>query len=238
MTFRDNARIKARAAATATGLPAFADDSGLAVDALDGAPGIHSARWAGAGQEFPPRHGDDRGEAARARREHAGAAQGAFRLGARASPGRTAMSRNSRRASTASLVWPPRGDKGFGYDPMFLPDGHERTFGEMAQRRKARPAAARQRPFASRARFPETGGGAALIACTWTCDARGISASISTGRSACRNAPIATSTATCAASRSTRRASCAPSQPRSPRPRRACPAGPCRRSSSAAARRR
>jgi XTP/dITP diphosphohydrolase len=78
MTFRDNARIKAQAAAAATGLPTFADDSGLAVDALDGAPGIHSARWAGSDKNFfrAMETIEDK------LRERAGAPQGAFRLGA------------------------------------------------------------------------------------------------------------------------------------------------------------
>src|SRR5208282_2204170 len=78
VTFRDNAHIKAEAAAKATGVPALADDSGLVVDALDDAPGIHSARWTGA--EFWPGHGDDRGKTAPARRDDAAAPQGAFRL--------------------------------------------------------------------------------------------------------------------------------------------------------------
>jgi XTP/dITP diphosphohydrolase len=130
MTFRDNARIKAEAAAKASGLPAFADDSGLAVDALGGAPGIHSARWAGPDRNF-----------ARAMQS----------IEQKLSE-RSAVAPEQRRAQFVSalcvawpdghledfearvdgtLVWPPRGDKGFGYDPMFLPDGHMRTFGEM-----------------------------------------------------------------------------------------------------------
>jgi XTP/dITP diphosphohydrolase len=130
MTFRDNARIKAGAAAKASGLPAFADDSGLAVDALGGAPGIHSARWAGPDKNF-----------ARAMQSIE------QKLGER-----HAIAPEQRRAQFVSalcvawpdghledfeahvdgtLVWPPRGDKGFGYDPMFLPDGYTRTFGEM-----------------------------------------------------------------------------------------------------------
>ena len=80
MTFRDNAHIKAEAAAKAAGLPAFADDSGLVVDALDGAPGIHSARWAGPERDFARAMRNDRGKTPRARRDGAGAPQGAFRL--------------------------------------------------------------------------------------------------------------------------------------------------------------
>ncbi|HZO48266.1 MAG TPA: RdgB/HAM1 family non-canonical purine NTP pyrophosphatase [Xanthobacteraceae bacterium] len=128
--FRDNARIKARAATNATKLPAFADDSGLAVDALGGAPGIHSARWAGDDKNFTRAmetiesmlhdHGADRPALRRAQfvsalcvawpdghlEEFEGTVEG-------------------------TLVWPVRGTAGFGYDPMFLPDGHTRTFGEM-----------------------------------------------------------------------------------------------------------
>ena len=157
-TFAANARIKAQAAAKATGRPAFADDSGLVVDALDGEPGIHSARWAGPDKDF--RAAMNRIETlliergARRRRS-------AARISSRrcASPGPTAMSRNSRAASTASLVWPPRGDAGFGYDPMFLPDGFDRTFGEMSARGETRPAAEGPRPVASRARLRQTRGG-------------------------------------------------------------------------------
>ena len=134
-TFRDNARIKAQAAAIASGLPAFADDSGLVVDALDGAPGIHSARWAGPDRNF--------------RRAMTTIEEKLQALGAT-----TPESRKAHFVSAlcvawpdgpveefegrvdGTLVWPPRGDKGFGYDPMFLPDGHARTFGEMASEEK------------------------------------------------------------------------------------------------------
>jgi XTP/dITP diphosphohydrolase len=135
MSFRDNARIKAEAAAKAAGLRAFADDSGLAVDALDGAPGIYSARWAGPDKDF--------------RRAMATIEQKINERGA--------ITAEQRRAHFVSalcvawpdghleefearvdgtLVWPPRGDQGFGYDPMFLPDGQSRTFGEMSSAEK------------------------------------------------------------------------------------------------------
>ena len=129
-SFASNARIKAMAAATAARLPAFADDSGLAVDALDGAPGIYSARWAGANKDFT---------AAMARIERLlqerGATQGAQRSAHFVSALCVAwpdghVEEVEARADGA-LVWPPRGTAGFGYDPMFLPDGHTRTFGEM-----------------------------------------------------------------------------------------------------------
>jgi XTP/dITP diphosphohydrolase len=124
--FAENAAIKAKAAADATGLPAFADDSGLCVDALDGAPGIFSARWAGPTKDFT-------GAIARifAELDRRGAAE-----------------RRAHFVSALVLAWPDghtelfegrvfgelvaaRGSAGFGYDPIFRPDGHERTFGEM-----------------------------------------------------------------------------------------------------------
>jgi XTP/dITP diphosphohydrolase len=124
--FAENAAIKAKAAADATGLPAFADDSGLCVDALDGAPGIFSARWAGPTKDFT-------GAMARifAELDRRGAAE-----------------RRAHFVSALVLAWPDghtelfegrvfgelvaaRGSAGFGYDPIFRPDGHERTFGEM-----------------------------------------------------------------------------------------------------------
>ncbi len=130
-TFRDNARIKAQAAAKASQMPAFADDSGLAVDALGGDPGIYSARWAGPQKDFQ------------------GAMQKIDRL-LRERGAATAKERSAHFVSAlcvawpdghmeefeatveGALVWPPRGTAGFGYDPMFLPDGHTRTFGEMS----------------------------------------------------------------------------------------------------------
>jgi XTP/dITP diphosphohydrolase len=130
-SFRDNARIKAAAAAAASGLPAFADDSGLSVDALGGEPGMYSARLAGPNRNF----------------------QCAMQKVEDALHGRGATDPSQRRAHFVSalcvawpdghveefeatvageLVWPPRGTLGFGYDPMFLPQGHARTFGEMS----------------------------------------------------------------------------------------------------------
>jgi XTP/dITP diphosphohydrolase len=130
MTFRDNARIKAEAAARASGLPAFADDSGLAVDALGGAPGIHSARWAGPDKNFARAMASieqklrERGAAAPAQR------RGYF-VSALCVAWPDGHVEDFEARVEGTLVWPPRGDKGFGYDPMFLPDGHARTFGEM-----------------------------------------------------------------------------------------------------------
>jgi len=130
MSFRDNARIKAEAAARATGLPAFADDSGLAVEALGGAPGIHSARWAGPDKDFRgamQRIEDklrQRGATAPQRRK-------AHFVSALCVVWPDGHIEEFEARVDGTLVWPPRGDKGFGYDPMFLPDGHSRTFGEM-----------------------------------------------------------------------------------------------------------
>ena len=129
-TFIDNARIKAHAAAKATGLPALADDSGLSVDALDGAPGIYTADWAETpnGRDFPM---------AMKKVENALTAKGAD------------VSRKAQFNCTlvlawpdghdevfpgimpGKLVWPMRGEGGHGYDPVFQPDGYEITFGEM-----------------------------------------------------------------------------------------------------------
>jgi XTP/dITP diphosphohydrolase len=126
-TFRENARIKAEAAAKATALPAFADDSGLAVTALDGAPGIHSARWAGPQKDF--RHAMEKIEAELDARKMADRRAHFISALCVAWPDGHVEEFEGRVDGT--LVWPPRGAKGFGYDPMFLPDGYQETFGEM-----------------------------------------------------------------------------------------------------------
>ncbi|HME30638.1 MAG TPA: RdgB/HAM1 family non-canonical purine NTP pyrophosphatase [Pseudolabrys sp.] len=130
-TFAANVRIKAVAAARASGKVSFADDSGLVIDALDGEPGIHSARWAGPDKDF---------RAAMNRIQTLLIQRGA-------------KSPEQRRAHFVAalclawpddhvevfegrvdgvIVWPPRGDRGFGYDPLFRPDGFDRTFGQMS----------------------------------------------------------------------------------------------------------
>jgi XTP/dITP diphosphohydrolase len=130
MTFRDNAHIKAEAAAKATGLPAFADDSGLVVDALDGAPGIQSARWAGPERDFGRAMATieeklrDRGVTTPERRK-------AHFVSALCVAWPDGHVEEFEGRVTGTLVWPPRGDQGFGYDSMFQPHGHMRTFGEM-----------------------------------------------------------------------------------------------------------
>jgi XTP/dITP diphosphohydrolase len=130
MNFRDNARIKAEAAAQATGLPAFADDSGLVVDALDGAPGIHSARWAGPVKNFQ-RAMETIEQKLRERGATAPEERKAHFVSALCVAWPDGHVEDFEAKVDGTLVWPPRGDKGFGYDPMFLPDGHTRTFGEM-----------------------------------------------------------------------------------------------------------
>lgn len=125
--FKANAEIKSRAAAAASGLPALSDDSGLEVAALQGAPGIYSARWAGEPRDFARAmervheelkaggHGDDRARFVCALSlcwpdGHCETVEGEVR---------------------GRLIWPPRGERGFGYDPMFIADGEIQTFGEM-----------------------------------------------------------------------------------------------------------
>jgi len=134
-SFRENARIKATAAATASGLPAFADDSGLAVDALAGQPGIHSARWAG-----PDRNFQRAMQAVEDELNECGATTPAQRkahfLSALCVAWPDGHVEEFEARVDGTLVWPPRGTLGFGYDPMFLPDGHKRTFGEMPSEEK------------------------------------------------------------------------------------------------------
>ena len=129
-SFRANARIKAVAAAKAAQFAAFADDSGLVVDALDGAPGILSARWAGPNKDF---------NAAMAQIERLLRERGATTPDKRGAQFVSALCvawpdghlEEVEARADGTLVWPPRGTSGFGYDPMFKPDGFDRTFGEM-----------------------------------------------------------------------------------------------------------
>ncbi len=130
LTFEANAILKAEAAAIRSGLPALSDDSGLAVAALDGAPGIYSARWAGPANDF--RHAmkrvqDELGPNPDRRAKFVCALALAW------PDGHIEIFEG---AVAGALVWPPRGDRGFGYDPMFVPKGHGETFGEMDQARK------------------------------------------------------------------------------------------------------
>jgi XTP/dITP diphosphohydrolase len=125
--FAENAAIKAHTAAQAAGLPAIADDSGLCVTALDGAPGLFSARWAGKPADFPAAMA--RIEQELVRRETVDwSAHFVSALVVAWPDGHDELFEGR---VHGALVWPPRGDQGFGYDPMFQPQGETRTFGEM-----------------------------------------------------------------------------------------------------------
>ena len=129
-TFIANAILKAEAAANAAQLPALADDSGLAVDALSGDPGIYSARWAGPEKDFAVAM--ERIEALLTP-ESARTAQFVCALALAWPDGHVETFEG---LVKGDLVWPPRGSAGFGYDPMFVPDGRAETFGEMDQAEK------------------------------------------------------------------------------------------------------
>ncbi len=129
-TFEENAQLKAVITAFAASKPALADDSGLAVETLGGEPGIHSARWAGEPRDF---------YRAMSRVEEELQAKGATAPDARRAKFVCMLCLANPLGSVqffegtveGHLVWPPRGTKGFGYDPIFVPDGHSQTFGEM-----------------------------------------------------------------------------------------------------------
>lgn len=136
-TFAENALIKAHAAAGPTNLPALGDDSGLAVEALNGAPGIYSARWAGPGRDFAGAMrkieamlADRRATGARDRR--------ASFICALALAWPDGHAEVFEASVAGRLVYPWRGRQGFGYDPMFQPEGHAQTFAEMAPEEKHR----------------------------------------------------------------------------------------------------
>ncbi|HUK59010.1 MAG TPA: RdgB/HAM1 family non-canonical purine NTP pyrophosphatase [Stellaceae bacterium] len=130
-TFAANALLKARAVASASGLPAFADDSGLVVPALGGAPGIYSARWAGPGRDFVA-------AMTRVERELGGKDRAASFVAALALAWPDGHAECFEGEVRGSLVFPPRGLKGFGYDPIFVPEGFAETFGEMEPAQKHR----------------------------------------------------------------------------------------------------
>ena len=132
VTFVDNAELKARVAADLSGLPALADDSGLCVEALGGMPGVFSARWAEAregGRDFhlAMQRVWEQVEACGPRVSRDAHFVCALAI---AWPNDGQCESFEGRVD-GQLVWPPRGDKGFGYDPMFVPEGHEQTFGEI-----------------------------------------------------------------------------------------------------------
>ena len=130
--FAYNAKLKAKAAASGSGMLAVSDDSGLEVAALGGAPGIHSARWGGPQKDFDL-------AMARVNRELEALGTGDWRANftcalALAVPDSKAIAFTGEVHGT--LVWPPRGTRGFGYDPIFVPNGYTETFGEMDPRLK------------------------------------------------------------------------------------------------------
>ena len=128
-TFEENAALKAHAAAKTTGLAALADDSGLVVPELGGAPGIFSARWAGPTKDFSI-------AMARVHRELDDKNRSASFVSVLSlvwPDGEEALFRGE---IAGRLIWPPRGDNGFGYDPMFVPDGYSHTFGELPSETK------------------------------------------------------------------------------------------------------
>ncbi|WP_282153638.1 RdgB/HAM1 family non-canonical purine NTP pyrophosphatase [Ruegeria atlantica] len=134
-TFVGNARIKAHAAAQATGLPALSDDSGITIDALDGAPGVYTADWAetGNGRDFlmAMTRAHDELEAVQA--PHPRTAQFRCTLVLAWPDGHDEVFEG---VMPGQLVWPIRGENGFGYDPMFQPDGHDVTCAEMVPAEK------------------------------------------------------------------------------------------------------
>jgi XTP/dITP diphosphohydrolase len=128
-SFEENAVLKAQAASRAAGVAALADDSGLCVEALGGAPGVYSARWAGEARDFAQ-------AMARVGREldaiRAPPPWRAYFVSVLALAWPDARVETFEGRVDGCLVFPPRGTAGFGYDPIFLPDGHTRTFGEMS----------------------------------------------------------------------------------------------------------
>ncbi len=153
-TFAENATLKAIAAAIASGHPALADDSGVCVDALNGEPGVYSARWAGPDKDFSAamQRVEDGLQAAGAVTPETRTAQFVAVLCLAWPTGATSTFRGEVRGH---MVWPPRGDNGFGYDPMFVPDGYEQTYAEMTTEEK-KGMSHRAKAFAAfaRARIP------------------------------------------------------------------------------------
>ena len=135
-TFEGNARLKALAAATGSGLPALADDSGLEVDALDGAPGVHSADWAGPIRDFSIAMQRVHDELKRSGAWSGAAAPRANFISVLCLAWPDGEHRFFEGRVHGALVWPPRGGNGFGYDPIFVADGESMTFGEMEPARK------------------------------------------------------------------------------------------------------
>jgi len=135
LTFMENAAIKALGAAKATGLPAIADDSGLCVAALGGEPGIYSARWAGPDKDFT-RAMRQIEELLQAKGALSPAQRQAWFISALTVAWPDGQLAEVEGRVDGQLVWPPRGNMGFGYDAMFLPEGETRTFGELTREEK------------------------------------------------------------------------------------------------------
>jgi XTP/dITP diphosphohydrolase len=133
-SFVGNAELKALAAARTAGIPALADDSGLAVDALGGDPGIYSARWAGPEKDFgiAMRRINDAIVEMEARTQERQTRKARF-ICALCLAWPDGHVETVEGEVVGDLVWPPRGDGGFGYDPIFIPSGHALTFGEVDQ---------------------------------------------------------------------------------------------------------
>lgn len=134
-TFEANAELKAVASATASGLPSLADDSGFCVAALNGDPGIYSARWAGPDKDFAMAMRNIEEKLQQRGATAPGQRRGSF-VAVLCLAWPDGHKEFFRGEVEGDIVWPPRGDKGFGYDPMFSPDGHDRTFGEMSSDEK------------------------------------------------------------------------------------------------------
>ncbi|RUT30181.1 non-canonical purine NTP pyrophosphatase [Arsenicitalea aurantiaca] len=134
-TFAENARLKAHASAKGTGLIALSDDSGLCVDALGGKPGIHTARWAGPERDFAygMRRVEDALAAANATSPGQRRGQFVAMLCLAHPDGRDVLFEG---IAPGTLVWPPRGTLGFGFDPVFMPEGFDITYGEMSSEQK------------------------------------------------------------------------------------------------------
>ena len=135
-TFAGNARIKAHAAARVSGLPALSDDSGLMVDALDGAPGVYTADWAetSTGRDFDMAMAKVHDQILDAKAAQPWTARFCCTPCLAWPDGTDEIFAGK---AEGSLVWPVRGTQGFGFDPMFQPKGHDLTFGEMAPEMKA-----------------------------------------------------------------------------------------------------
>jgi len=153
-TFEENAYIKAHAAAVATGLPALADDSGLCIDALDGAPGVYTADWAEKGDgtrdfAMAMQKAEDELQRHGATRPEQRGAQFVATLCLCWPDGHAEYFRGE---VHGQLIWPPRGEQGFGYDPVFLPKGDTRTFGQMSAGEKHGWKMGEGEPLSHRAR--------------------------------------------------------------------------------------